>query len=152
MSTFCKIYPTKGLPRWSGSVAKNPPANAGDTGDTVSIPGLGRSPGVGTDNPLQCSCLENSIDREAWRGTVHGVEKSQARLSTTYTHPTIKSNQIPMAWPLFFHKSQYKTAAYIIGTRKEPKWRKTLRKIEEYFFNTKEAFIIQQHISMEYFG
>ena len=43
-----------------GSVVNNPPANAGDVG---SIPGLGRFPGVGNGNPLQCSCLENSMDR-----------------------------------------------------------------------------------------
>ena len=41
-----------------GSVVKNLPANAGDAGDTGSIPGLGRSPGEGNDNPLQCFCLE----------------------------------------------------------------------------------------------
>ena len=49
-----------------GSVVKNPPANAGDTG---LIPGLGRSPGEGSGNPLQYSCLENSMDRGAWRAT-----------------------------------------------------------------------------------
>ena len=42
-------------------------------GDADSIPGLGRSPGEGNGNPLQYSCLENSMDREAWRATVHGV-------------------------------------------------------------------------------
>ena len=51
-------------------VGKNPPGNAGDTD---SIPGLGRSPGEGNGNPLQYSCLENSMDREAWQATVHGV-------------------------------------------------------------------------------
>ena len=56
------------------SVVKNPPANAGDAG---SIPGSGRSPGGGNGNPLQCSCLENSMDRGAWQATVHGVTKSQ---------------------------------------------------------------------------
>ena len=45
---------------------KNPPANAGDTRDVGSTPGLGRSPEVGTGNPLQYSCLENSMDRGAW--------------------------------------------------------------------------------------
>ena len=45
-----------------GSVVKNPPAN---TGDPDSIPGLGRSPGEGNDDPLQYSCLENSMDRGA---------------------------------------------------------------------------------------
>ena len=48
-----------------GSVVKNLPANAGDTGDMVSIPGSGRFPGGGNGNPLQYSCLENSMDRRA---------------------------------------------------------------------------------------
>ena len=51
---------------------KNPPANAGDVG---LILGSGRSPGVGNGNPLQYSCLENSMDRGAWWMTVHGVPK-----------------------------------------------------------------------------
>ena len=54
--------PRRGLP--SGSVVKNLLANAGDTGDSGSTPGLGRSPGVGNGNPLQYSCLENPIDRQ----------------------------------------------------------------------------------------
>ena len=45
------------------------------------IPGLGRSPGEGHGNPLQYSCLENSMDRRAWQATVHGAAKSQTRLS-----------------------------------------------------------------------
>ena len=48
--------------------------NAGDPG---SIPGLGRCPGEGNGNPLQYSCLENPMDRGAWRATVHGVTESQ---------------------------------------------------------------------------
>ena len=47
-----------------------------------SIPGLGRSPGIGNGNPLQYSCLQNLLDRGAWRATVHGVAKSQLQLST----------------------------------------------------------------------
>ena len=70
-----------------GAVVKNMPAHAGDMG---SIPGLGRSPGGGNSNPLQYSCLENPMDREAWRDTVSGVAKSQIRLSNwdrhTHTH------------------------------------------------------------------
>ena len=57
-----------------GSTVKNLPANAGDAG---SIPGSGKSPGEGNDNPLQYSCLGNSMDRGAWWATVHGVAKSQ---------------------------------------------------------------------------
>ena len=55
------------------SLVKNLPANAGDMG---SILGTGRSPGEGNGNPLQYSCLENPMDREAWWATVHGVAKS----------------------------------------------------------------------------
>ena len=62
-----------------GPVLKNSPANAEDEG---SIPGLGRSPGEGNGNPLQCSCLENPTDSGAWQSTVHGVAKSQTRLSS----------------------------------------------------------------------
>ena len=58
-------------------MVKNPPANAGDIRHTGSIPGLGRSLGEGNGNPLQYSCLENPMDREAWQVTVHGVTKSQ---------------------------------------------------------------------------
>ena len=59
-------------------VIKNLPSNAGDAG---LIPGSGRSPGVGNANPLQYSCLENSMDRGAWWATVHEVTKSQIWLN-----------------------------------------------------------------------
>ena len=59
-----------------GSVVKNPPANAGDARDAGSIPGLRRSPGVGNGNPLQYSCLENSMGIEPW-ATVHPVAKER---------------------------------------------------------------------------
>ena len=61
-----------------GSEAKASACNAGDLG---SIPGSGRSSGEGNGNPLQYSCLENPMDRGAWWATVHGVAKSQTRLS-----------------------------------------------------------------------
>ena len=54
-------------------MVKNLPANAGDIGDVGSIPELERSPGGGNGNPLQYSGLENTMDREAWRATVHRV-------------------------------------------------------------------------------
>ena len=73
------ISATTGFP--GGSVVKNTPANAGDTEEASSVPGLGRSPGEGNGNRLQYSCLGNSTDREAWQATVHVVAKSQTRLS-----------------------------------------------------------------------
>ena len=66
-----------GLPRWLSS--KESACNAGDLG---SIPGLGRSPGEGTGNPLQYSCLENPMEIGARWAAVHGVTKSQTWLST----------------------------------------------------------------------
>ena len=62
-------------------VVKNMPANAGDGKDMDSIPGSGRSPGVGNDNLLQYSHLENTMDMGAWWAIVHGVLKSQTQLS-----------------------------------------------------------------------
>ena len=57
-----------------GSVVKNLPANAGDTG---LIPGLGRSLEEGNGNPVQYSCLGSPMDRGAWQATVHGVTQSR---------------------------------------------------------------------------
>ena len=62
-------------------VIKNLPANAGDVRDAGSIPGLGRSPGGENGNPFQYSCLENSMDRGAWRAEVHGVSKNWTQLN-----------------------------------------------------------------------
>ena len=61
-----------------GSKGKDPTYNVGDLG---SSPGSGRSPGEGNGNPLQYFCLENPMDRGAWRATAHGVAKSQTQLS-----------------------------------------------------------------------
>ena len=55
-----------------GTVVKNPPANAGAAGDLGLIPGSGRAPAGGNGNSLQYSCLKMSVDRKAWRATVHG--------------------------------------------------------------------------------
>ena len=64
------------------TVVKNPPANAGDTREAGSIPGSGRSPGVGKGTLLQYPCLENSMGRGAWWATVHGAAKSRMQLCT----------------------------------------------------------------------
>ena len=60
-----------------GSVIKNPPANAGDAGDTGLNPGLERFPGERNGNPLLYSHLENPVDRGAWSAPINGVTKSQ---------------------------------------------------------------------------
>ena len=61
-------------------MVKNSYSNAGDIGEVGSIPGLRRPPEGGQSNPLQYSCLENPMDRGAWRAIVRGVAKSQTRL------------------------------------------------------------------------
>ena len=62
-------------------MVKNLPANAGALRDEGLIPGLGIYPGKGHSNPLQYSCLENTMDREAWWATVHGVTKYYTQMS-----------------------------------------------------------------------
>ena len=64
----------------AGSVVQNLSANAGDTS---SIPGSGRSPGGGKDNPLEYSCLGNPVDRGTWRATIHGVAKESDTAEAT---------------------------------------------------------------------
>ena len=70
LSNWTTIASLIGHSRWF--IGKNPPANAGDPS---SIPGSGRFPGAGNDNPLQYSCLENPMDKGAWQAIVHGVAK-----------------------------------------------------------------------------
>ena len=68
------------IPDWASQVVqviKNPPASAGDIRIMGSIPGSGRSCGGEHGNSLQCSCLENPMDRGAWKSVVHKVTKSQ---------------------------------------------------------------------------
>ena len=64
-----------------GAMVMRLTARAGDSEDMGLILGSGRSPGEGNGNPLQYSCLENSMGRGAWRATVHGVTKSQTQLT-----------------------------------------------------------------------
>ena len=69
-----KYADLRGFP--GGSLVRNLPANAGAVRDLGLIPGSERSPGGGNGNLLQYSCLENPMDRGAWRATVHEVTKS----------------------------------------------------------------------------
>ena len=87
-------------------MVKNLPANGGDLG---SIPGSGRSPLEGNGNPLQCSCLENPMDRGAWRATVHGVAESQTDLVTEHTHTytlylKLQQKHLGCIWHRFCYK------------------------------------------------
>ena len=67
---------------WSSSIDTDGKVSARNAGDLGSIAGSGRSPGEGNGNPLQYSCLENSMDRGAWQARVHGIAKSWTQLNT----------------------------------------------------------------------
>ena len=73
------IMYVQGFP--GGTVVKNLPANAGNTGELGSIPGSGRYPEEGSGNPVQCSCLENPKDRGTRQATVPGAKKRWTQLS-----------------------------------------------------------------------
>ena len=78
-SVWGSVEGSVGLPQWLSG--KESACSTRDPGDADSIPELERSPGGGNDNPLQYSCLENSMDSGAWQATVHGVTKSWTQLS-----------------------------------------------------------------------
>ena len=81
-----------------GSEVKNPPANAGGIGDVGLIPGSGRSPRGGNGNPLQYSCLENSMDRGAWWAAVHRVAKSETRRDTATKQQQQSQENLARKW------------------------------------------------------
>ena len=89
-------------------VVKNLPANAGDVRDTGSIPESRRSPGEGNGNPLQYSCLENSMGRGAWKATVHRVTESWTQLTWlsmhTHTHTHTHDKNVMQRWDLCCQK------------------------------------------------
>ena len=92
--TFKGFYKkARGFP--GGPTVKNPPTNAGDSGDKGSIPGSERCPEGGNGNPLQCSCLENSMGRGAWWAATHGVAKSWMQRSNRACRQS-RSNQVCM--------------------------------------------------------
>ena len=120
-----------------GPVVKNLPANAGDIRNTDSILGSGRSPGGEHGNPLQYSCLENPMDRGAWRATVHRVSQSQTRLkglsTQGYTHSVTHDSQ----WGA--HGLEQSTSALLtpfLGLRNGACF---LPNVVSFFFNRKEA-------------
>ena len=88
--------------------------SAYQVGDMGSIPGLKISPGEGNGNPLQYSCLENPMDRGAWRATVHRVTKSWTQLSDSHLHFQRRLQRVPRPFPAF---SSEKMALYVPGSR-----------------------------------
>ena len=109
---FFFILYNMGFP--GGSLVKNPPANAGDIRDACLIPGSGRFSGVGNSSPIQYSCLENSMDREAW--WANSPWDSRVR-HDCMTENTFRTTQI-----LLFQKSdkkEYQQKLFIIFTRWE---------------------------------
>ena len=118
-------------------VTRTVKTSACNVGDWGEIHGSGRSPGEGNGNSLQYSCLENLMDRGAWRTTVHGVAKSQIQLSnwehtaltdeTVYLSLELKPSQNPV-WDLTPHgwdsspaKTLFETCTHVAGTWAQPK-------------------------------
>ena len=98
----------------SGSVVENPTNDAEDVG---LIPGLGRSPGEGNGKPLLYSCLEIPMDRGAWRATVHGVTKSQTRLSTwarRHAHTFLSNSRVSFMW-LFLEMTSHAYSTCLVS-------------------------------------
>ena len=89
LSQFISLSPSLGFP--TGSVVKNPPADAGDE-KKLRFNLWGRCPVRGNGNPLQHSCLENSMDRGTWWATVHGVSKSWTWLSISTPFLTVSTS------------------------------------------------------------
>ena len=74
---WCDLAAAAAVTSWRRRCSSNSKESACEAGDQDSIPELGSSSGEGNGNPLQYSCLENSMDREAWQATVHGVTKTE---------------------------------------------------------------------------
>ena len=95
----------RGFP--AGSVVKNLPANAGDTGDMGSVPGSGGSPGGQNDNSLQYSCWDDLMDRTAWWATVPEIPNSQTQLSEpTHIHSLNSLIKHLMGWIMSLPRPQ----------------------------------------------
>ena len=84
-----------------GTSGKEAACQLGDIRDVCSFPGSGRSPGEENDNLLQYSCMENSMDRRAWRATVHSITKSWTRLSDYHLLPIVSTDTKVDREPLY---------------------------------------------------
>ena len=105
--------------------------SACSAGDPSLIPGLGRSPGEGNGNPLQYSCLENPMDRGAWRATVHRVAKSRTRLRNfTFTFTQVA---------VYFHKLNFLSEKNIVALLMVIQGLKTLPMLYNYMYTGKKT-------------
>ena len=97
--SYCSVTSYLGLPQWLSG--KESACNAGDTGNPGSIPGFRKSPGEGHGNPLQYSCLENPMDRGAWRATRSpwGCKQLDTTEATWHTYTSVKEISF---FPLLF--------------------------------------------------
>ena len=89
ISSSIQLYNYQAIIRWfhcGGTMVKNPPASAGDTGDARSIPGSGRSSGEGSSNPSRYSCLKNPMGRGTYKLTIHEIAKNQTQLGIEHIH------------------------------------------------------------------
>jgi len=101
-------YPNDRKGFWGGTVVKNLPANARDARYVGSVPGSGRSPGIGNGYPLQYSCLENFIDRGAWWATTHGSPRVRHDWNThTHTHTHTREFQKICCYYIFKFSNFY---------------------------------------------
>ena len=106
VTNYHKLGSFKGFAGERASVVKKKKKkSACQTGDPGSIPGLGKSPGEGNGNPLQYSCLENSMDRGAWWATVHGVAKTRTLLKRLSTHAPRRHSCCSLEEPVFHFKN-----------------------------------------------
>ena len=125
------VVPLRFTMRWGSlltQLVKNLPVKAGDTTGKSSIPGSGRSPGERNGNPLQYSCLENSMDRGAWLSIVHGIAKSQRIRLNIHAH-THNQRQYQNTFYQKTHKyfSNKHTIPYIHNIKSQP-WKLLLWK------------------------
>ena len=96
-------------------VIKNPSANAVESRDVGSIPGLGRSPAGWHGNPLQYSCLENPLGRGTWQATVHRVTQSWTRKKWLSLHTWILTTSTYCLWPVSLRRNPPPSSAALWG-------------------------------------
>ena len=128
-------------------VVKHPPANAGDIRDIGSILGAGRSPGGGQSNPLH-SCLENRMDRQPWRASVHGVTRIRTRLTCVHCKYVGEMKDMHFIYKILFiilHLPNFKPLLSLLPQQNYFKCKKLLEGLKKSRRNIK-------HMKQQYFN